>query len=105
MRMGQLPMDSAAAMTFVNRVARHRLADGQIDGFTDLVEQFSVFGLVDGVQIRADEFHVESFERPVVGEFTGDVQGRLTAHAGEQQGAWALLLKDTTDGVRKKGSM
>ena len=35
----------------VDGIARHGLADGEIDGFAGLVEQFTVFCLVDGVQI------------------------------------------------------
>ena len=35
----------------VDGVAGHRLADGEVDGFADLIEQFTVFCFVDGVQV------------------------------------------------------
>ena len=35
----------------VNGIAGHGLADGEVDGFTDLIEQFTVFCFVNGVQI------------------------------------------------------
>ena len=86
----------------VDGIARHGLADGQIDRFADLIEQLTVFCLVDSVQIRTDEFDVEALKRPVVGKFTGDVQRGLTAHAGEQS-ARALLLQNLGNGFGKQG--
>ena len=76
--------------------------DGEVDGFTDLIEEFTVLCFVDGVQIRTDEFDTQTFQGPVVGKFAGDVQGRLTAHP-RQQSARSLLLKNTGDGVGQQG--
>ena len=36
---------------FIDGVASNSLADGQVDGFTDLVEQFTVFGFVNGLEV------------------------------------------------------
>ena len=68
---------------FVDGVAGDRLADGEVDGFADLIEQLTVFRFVNGVQIRTDEFDAQPFKRSVVGQFAGDVQGGLPAHAGQ----------------------
>ena len=50
----------------VDGIAGHGLADGEVDGFADFVEQFTVLCLVNSVQIRTDEFHAKPFKRTVV---------------------------------------
>ena len=52
---------------FVDGVAGDGLADGEVDGFADLIEQLTVFRFVNGVQIRTDELDAQPFKRPVVG--------------------------------------
>ena len=69
----------------INGVAGHSLADRQVDGFTNLIEQFTVFSLVNGVQIRPDQFHTEAFKGPVVRKFAGNVEGCLSAHPRQER--------------------
>ena len=82
----------------VNGIARHRLTDGQVDRFTHLVEQFPVLRFVNGVQIRADQFHPKSLQGAVVRKFAGDVECGLAPHPGEQR-TRAFLFEDLCDGV------
>ena len=83
---------------FIDGIAGHGLADGEVDGFANLVEQFTVFRFVNGVQIRTDELDAQPFKRPVVGQLAGDVQGGLPAHAG-QQSTRSLLLQYLGNGL------
>ena len=77
------------------------MADGEVDGFADLIEQLTVFRFVNGVQIRTDEFDAQPFKRSVVGQFAGDVQGGLPAHPG-QQSTRPFLLQDLGNGLGKQ---
>ena len=87
---------------FFHGVARHRGADWKANRRAHLVEQITVFRLVNGVQIAADEFHAKALQRAVVRQFAGDVERGLTAHAGEQ-GVRALGLEDGANRVGKQG--
>ena len=83
-------------------VAGHRGADREANRRAHLVEQITVFRLVDGVQIAADEFHAKALQRAVMRQLAGDVERGLTAHAGEQ-GVRALGLEDGANRVGKQG--
>ena len=77
------------------------MADGEVDGFTDLVEQFTVFCFVNGVQIRTNKLHAEALQRTVMGKFAGDVEGRLAAHSGKKC-TGAFLLENLANGIGKQ---
>ena len=85
----------------IDGIASHGLTDGQVNRFTDLIEQFPVFCFVNRIQIRTDELNVQPLERAVVRQFTGDVERRLTAHTG-QKSTGALFFKNLSDGVGQK---
>ena len=50
-----------------------------------VLEQQAVFGLLDGVDFRADQFDAVAIEHAGFGQFHGKIQRGLSAHRGEQR--------------------
>ena len=48
-------------------------------------EEQAVFGLLDGVDLGADQFHAVLIEHAVLGQFHGEIQAGLAADGGEQR--------------------
>ncbi len=48
-------------------------------------EEQPVFGLLDGVDFRADQFDAVAIENAGFGQFDGKIQGGLSAYGGEQR--------------------
>ena len=62
-----------------------RLRRLQADLAHGVFEQQAVFGLLDGVDLGADQLHAVLFEHAGFGEFHGEIQAGLAAHGGEQR--------------------
>src|SRR5690606_29705376 len=69
---------------FVHAVGDTRLGRLQADVGHGLLELLAVFGLFDGMFVRADEFHAVLGQHTVAGEVERAVQGGLPAHGGQQ---------------------
>ena len=80
-------------------VGNAAVGNAQADAVHGLTEAIPGFGLFDGVQGGADEFHAEFFQDPLPGHFDGGVQPGLPAQGG-QQGVGTLLFDDLGHGLR-----
>ncbi len=64
-------------------VGKPALGNAQADLVHGVAEKLSVFGLVDGFNGGADQFHVVLFKYPCFGGFDGGVQSGLASQSGQ----------------------
>ena len=83
----------------IGGVRQHRFWRVEADLLHRLAEQFTVFRLVDGVRLGADELHAVFLEHAHLVEGECGVQRRLAAHGGKQR-VRPLLLDDSGDDFR-----
>ncbi len=74
--------NSSAALDAVDELRLRRLEADLAHG---VFEQQAVFGLLDGVDLGADQFHAVLFEHAGFGQFHREIQAGLPAHGGEQR--------------------
>ena len=64
-------------------VDQRRFRHVEADPLHRIFEEKTVFGLLDGVELRANELHVVLFEDAGVGELDGEIQRGLSADRGQ----------------------
>ena len=78
-------MRSANSSPAVDVVDELRLRRLQADLAHRVLEQQAVFGLLDGVDLGADQFDAVLVEHARFGQFHREIQAGLPAHGGEQR--------------------
>ena len=68
-----------------DRVDELRLRRLEADLAHRIFEQQAVFGLLDGVDLGADQLHAVLLQHAGFGEFHREIQAGLAAHGGEQR--------------------
>ena len=82
--------DGGVAVLFAEREATFHVGDKlgkrgfEADFLHRVLEEETIFGLLDGVDFRADEFDAVLFENAGFGEFDREIEGRLAADGGEE---------------------
>ncbi len=71
--------------TVAKIVHQRRLRNLEPDADHRILEQQAVFGLLDRLELGADQLHVVAIENPGIGKIDGEIQGRLPADGGQQR--------------------
>ena len=66
-------------------VHQRRLGNIEADANHRVFEEQTVFGLLDGLELGADQLDVVAIENAGVGEIDGEIERRLSADCGEQR--------------------
>ena len=64
-------------------VDQRRLGNVEPDPLHRVFEDEAVFGLLDGLNVRADQCHVVLFEHATVGKLDREIQRGLSANGGQ----------------------
>ena len=94
------PVSTTASLACSSVRTARLLRHVEADPGHRLAEQLAVLGLVDGLEIGADQLAAEPLQRAALGQRLGGVQRRLPAH-GRQQRVRALLGDDLLDDRRR----
>ena len=78
-------MRPANARPGLDAVDELRLRRLQADLAHGVFEQQAVFGLLDGVDLGADQFHAVAFQNARFGQLHRKVEAGLAAHRGKQR--------------------
>ena len=77
-----------------------RLGDVQADLPHGVLEQQAVFGLLDGIELGADQLDAVLVEHARLGQLHREVQAGLAAHGGQQR-VGPLLADDLFERTRR----
>ncbi len=78
------PILVANSEAVANVVHQRGLRQVEADARHRVLEEETVFGFLDGFELRADQLDIVLVENAGVGEIDGEVEGRLTAYGWQQ---------------------